>query len=509
MKVLVIGLDGATLDLIKPWAREGKLPTFEKLMSEGSYGNLESTKPAITIPAWNCLATGKNPGKIGCFSFIQKTYGNYDFRIYSSMVEKERDIWDILSDYGKKIFVLNAPNVLNAYKIKGSMVAGCLCTSEERLTYPRSLREELYDMDYELDMTDPNIFAFLNDDDFSKRHEEITEKHRNVVFHFLEESWDFGFFVFTELDRIQHKFWDQKEILLRHYQNTDRILKNILDKIEQEDDDTNVLIVSDHGFGPNKKIFLVNEWLIRRGFLEVRRIPTLDIIKALVSILRKPIIVKMLTPLLNFSLSKRLYRGITQRTGKTPIEWDKTKAFSYATWGTIYINLRGREPQGIVEEEEYEKLRSEIIEGLREISVKAYRREELYHGKYLKLAPDIVIRTDDHVNSVSAKVGYGKEFLEWNDGSHRINGTFIARGPSIKENFEMEASICDVAPTILHMFGMPIPRDMDGKVLKEIFKDDSLIARREIKYKEVNEKERIREGIRELKRLGKIQKQNR
>lgn len=138
MKVLIIGLDGATLDLIRPWARDGKLPTFEKLMRGGSYGNLESVTPTITIPAWNCLATGKNPGKIGCFSFVQKAPKSYDFRMYSSLAEKEKDIWDILSDYRYNVFVLNAPNILNAYKINGLMVAGCLCTSEERLTYPRN-----------------------------------------------------------------------------------------------------------------------------------------------------------------------------------------------------------------------------------------------------------------------------------------------------------------------------------------------------------------------------------
>ena len=502
MKVLVVGLDGATMDLIKPWAREGKLPTFEKLMSEGSYGELESVMPTITIPAWNCLATGKNSGKLGCFSFIQKVYGSYDFRVYSSMVKEERDIWDILSDYGKDVFVLNAPNTLTAHKINGLMVAGCLCPLEERLTYPESLRGVLHNLDYEGDTVDPSILASLKDSEYSIKHKEITEKHCKVLFRFLEQTWDFGFFVFTELDRIQHKFWDHESILLDHYQHIDGKLKDLLGRLEKENDGTNIMIVSDHGFGPNSRAFLPNEWLLRRGLLEVRRIPTLNFFKALVSILSKPIPLKMLSSASNFPLLRTLFRSINLHTGKTPIQWDKTKAFSYGTWGTIYVNLSGREPQGVVKEEEYEKLRSEIIEELGKISVKAYRREELYHGEYLEFAPDIVIQVDDNVTAISAKVWRGEEFAKWYGGSHRLNGTFIAWGPDIKESIEIEAKIYDVAPTILHMFGMPIPKDMDGRVLKEIFKDE--LATREIKYKESEENERIKQRIRGLKDHGKI-----
>ncbi|KCZ70781.1 hypothetical protein ANME2D_02806 [Candidatus Methanoperedens nitroreducens] len=504
LKVLVIGLDGATMDLIKPWASEGKLPTFQRLMSEGCYGDLESTRPAITIPAWNSLATGKNPGRIGCFSFIQKASGSYDFRVFPQTVEKEKDIWDILSDSGNKVFVLNAPNILSAYRINGHMVAGSLCTSDDRLTYPKELSEDLHNLNYEMDMTDPDIFGCLNDKEFSRRHKEITEKHCKVLFKFLDSNWDFGFFVFTELDRVQHQFWDKKDILLSHYQNIDSKLDQIINKIEQNGDKPNIFIVSDHGFGPNKRAFLVNEYLINKGLLDIKRIPTLEIIKALVSVLRKPIILKMLTPLFNLSFSRRLYRSVTRQTGRTPICWDRTKAFSYATWGTIYINLAGREPQGIVKEEDYEKLRSEIIDGLEKISVRAYRREELYHGKYLNLAPDIILDTDDYVNSITAKVGYGSEFVEWQGGSHRINGTFIARGPDIKEKSEIDAKICDVTPTILHMFDMPVPKDMDGRVLKEIFSVDSLLMKRKIQYKQVDERERIRSGIRILKSKVKI-----
>lgn len=503
-KVLVVGLDGANLDLIKLWSREGKLPAFKKLLQEGSYGYLESTIPTITIPAWNCLASGKNPGKIGIFSFVHKAYGTYDFRIYQSLVEREGCIWDILSDYGKKVLILNATNILHAYKTRGYMVAGCLCIQEEKLTYPRNLRDELYNAGYQRDIMDLETLGALSDREHSRRHKEITEKQCKALFHFLEKNWDFGFFVLNELDRVQHRFWDQKNILLTHYQNIDRNLKKLLDSLERKNDEAIVLIVSDHGFGPNERSFFINEWLLRKGLLKVEKIPLLEFGKSIISVLKKPRVLKMLRPLMRFSPIRLLYQSVLfLPIGRTPILWNETKAFSYATWGTIYINLSGREPKGLVKAEEYEILRSEIIEGLRELSVKAYRREELYHGEYLELAPDIIIQTDENVNFISGRVGYGKDFLKGFGGAHaRLNGTFIAWGPNIKKNFEMNAKLYDVAPTILNMFGIPIPKDMDGRVLKEIFKGEP--AKREIRYEDIEENEKIIKRIKELKYSGKI-----
>ncbi|MCK4225261.1 alkaline phosphatase family protein, partial [candidate division WOR-3 bacterium] len=180
MRTLVLGLDGACMDVIKQFANDGKLPTFDKLMKEGSHGNLESVTPPLTIPAWNCLASGKNPGKIGCFSFIQKVHGSYDFKIYRSQVKREKSVWDILSDYGKEIFVFNAPNVISAYKINGYMVAGFLCPFEEKLTYPSKLRNELYSIGDE-GGSEGLEFIIISDQERSRILKEMTEKHCKVI----------------------------------------------------------------------------------------------------------------------------------------------------------------------------------------------------------------------------------------------------------------------------------------------------------------------------------------
>lgn len=501
MRVLVIGLDGANIDLIRQWSGEGKLPAFRKLLEEGCHGNLESVIPTITIPAWNCMASGKNSGKTGVFSFIQKAYGTYDFRVYQTLNKKEECIWDILSDHGREVFVFNAPNVLYAYPIKGYMVSGVICLSEDKLTYPGDLKEELSRLEYRRDIGDIQTLWSMSDAELQDIHREITDNQCRILLHFLEKKWDFGFFVLTELDRIQHAFWNQKEVLLRHYQNIDRNLGEILGKAG---DGTTVFIFSDHGFGPNERTFLINEWLAKRGLLQTRQILSVKAAKLLLRIQKRPAVVSLLRTLWRrFAPLRPLYLRLAKGTSRTPIQWDKTKAYSYATFGTIYLNVVGREPQGTVRPEDYESLRTEIIEGLKEVPAKAYRREELYSGEFLESGPDIVVEIDNYVNSISGVVGYGKEFRERFGGHHdRHNGTFIGWGPGIRKGAGVKAQMFDIVPTLLYLFDLPLNRDFDGRVLREIF--DGSLAGREIRHEGSGEKERVRKRVRELKVLGRI-----
>ncbi|WP_456486925.1 alkaline phosphatase family protein [Candidatus Alkanophaga liquidiphilum] len=490
MRVLVMGLDGACMDLIRRWGSEGRLPTFQELLEGGAHGDLESVVPTQTIPAWNCLATGKNPGKIGCFGFLQKAYGSYEFHLSAAMTRKERDVWDILCEHGKRVLVLNAPNVLYAYEVNGRMAAGPLYVSEDVLTYPSEFAETLRRLGYEQDINDLRVLLALGDHELSRRLSEITKRQFGAFLRMLDDDWDFGFVVLSELDRVQHRFWGKEDFILRHYQNIDRCLHDLLRRLDSE---TTLLIVSDHGFGPNERIFLVNEWLKRRGFLTPKSEPLL---MRAIAPFRQP-----LSRLYSLPLLRQILLKFSLRTAGTQISWEKTKAFSYGTWGPIYINLKGREPQGVVEASEYERLRDEIIKGLQELSVTAYRREELYSGGYLHLAPDIVVQTDDYVHGISSRIGYSKDFIKDSGGNHRKdNGTFIAWGPDIKMGFEVRARIYDVAPTILHIFGLPLPTDMDGRVLREIFEGE--LVTREIRYEKTREK--VREQVRRLKRMKRL-----
>ena len=175
--------------------------------------------------------------------------------------------------------------------------------------------------------------------------------------------------------------------------------------------------------------------------------------------------------------------------------------------------MQGRESEGIVKKEEYDEIRELILQELlrvkdpengRNIVQDAFRREDIYHGPYISEAPDIIFLTNNLEYGATDRI-YGNhlvsEPVRKGRGSHRMNGIFIAHGPDIKNagDYLGRSRIIDLAPTILHMFNLEIPEDMDGKVLINIFKPGSPIAKRPIKYRKITEEEKIKEKIREIR----------
>ena len=517
-KVLVIGLDGATWDLIKPWAEEGKLPTFKKLMDNGVHGNLKSTIPPWTIPAWNCMLTGKNPGKLGVFTFMQKKTDSNEFHP-SFLLNKppKNSVVDILSENEKIVCSINIPSTHYVYKINGCMVGGWLCHPNGPITYPEELKSELdkitggYELDtyLKVDMLHGHQ-EIENTEDFLKCLYRVTEKRAESAEYLLDKyDWDFFMVVFIGPDRIQHRLWEDKNEVEKYYQYIDKIIAKLLDKI---DDDVVTIFVSDHGFGPYNRKFNINEWLVEKGLLQLkisdRRIK-----------IRRILVKSHLWNLGKYLFPTGLRNRILTKTQMQPIgfedaniDWSRTKAYSYGDSGVVYINPKRQRPDGIGENEEYEKLRNEIIKELKElkidgkkISTNVFKKEEIYFGKYIDSAPDLIIQVNDIISGISPSIGYGSIFSNSKGGSHRINGIFLAHGLNIKKGSEIkDAEIVDIAPTILHIMGVPLPKDTDGKVLKEIFNENSELAKREISYQEISEKERIKGEIKKLKTLRRI-----
>lgn len=522
-KVLMIGLDGATWELIKPWAKEGKLPTFKMLMDEGVHSELRSTVPPFTIPAWNSMATGKNPGKLGVFSFLSRVNGSYTFKPYFFLGKKERDIWDILSDAGKKVMLLNIPNIHYAYRINGYMIAGWLfgseCARTRTLIYPSELKNRVDKIanGYEFDIAKIDFWK-LTDKEFAESVHRIMRKRFAVIKFFLKEEWDFLFAVFTATDRIGHRCWQNEKIKLGCYQRIDVILKKLLQMI---DEDVILILVSDHGFGAAERIFNVNEWLIKEGYLKLRsrRTPPLFKIGLFLRQTGLSSLVRFLAKLLP-SKSAEIIRTESKPIAikKADVNWKKTKAFTYANTGGISINLKGRDVDGTVGLEEYEKFREEIIDKLKnlrdpktgkKVPVTVYKREEIYKGEKLDKAPDLTIQVDSNIHSVSSRIGSNKILDKGRKGggSHRINGIFLAFGQGIKKGTEIkDAEIYDIAPTILHVLNLPIPKDVDGRVLMKIFEEEGEFAKRKVEYVEPIEPEieRIRERIKKLRKARKI-----
>jgi len=510
MKVLMIGIDGATWDLIKPWASQGHLPTFKKLLEEGVHGELESTIPPWTIPAWNAISTGKNPGKLGFTHFASRQKGSYKFKP-EFLYTKETDVWNILSDAGKAVIVVNPPNVHEASRVNGCMVAGFLYLDKEVLTYPKTLKNKLDDAvgGYEVDVLDADIAS-----DVEKRYEfartvakrEEDEKYLERVYRVLEkrfkafrlllrERWDFAFAVFVATDRIQHRFWTKKSILLDLYKKIDSELQTLLSMI---DEDTTIIIVSDHGFGSKKRDLNINEWALKEGYLELKTKNNSNWTKT-ANILRGfkllPIIkatMKLLPSRLSRSLNAKVNYVIVEDSN---VNWEKTVVFTQPSehvCGDLYLNVIGREPNGTVDPRDYERIRNEIIQKLRnledpangeKVTAKVYKREEIYEGENLDRAPDLMIQIDDSIGGFNARVGYNRIFIESKEGDHKQNGIFLAYGPQIMKGRKIEgARLYDITPTILHIFDLPVDKDMNGRVLKEIFAAESELSKREIKY---------------------------
>jgi len=524
-KVLIIGLDGATWELIKPWVDKGELPTFKKLMENGTWGDLESTIPPWTIPAWESMSTGKSPEKLGFATFMVKD--GYKFIPHNFRYKRQKMVWDVLSDYNHKVVVANLPNIYSAQELNGCMVSGWLYLDEERITYPATLIDELneycggYEVDiFDVDFEKGQITGGPKDNEYLKHCDILLEKHFLAFTYLLQKyKWDFGFVMFATTDRVQHKCWDSK-VLLGHYKKIDKKLEKLLNTADKE---TTVFLVSDHGFGPVNYELNINELLIKEGYLKLKTTP-MKMPSKLVTVVKKigllPL-AKTFVNLLPSTLSKRLKESASLIIfEKMDIDWSNTKAFGYGVWGEIYLNVRGREPNGIISPDEYDKIREEIIEKIRnlkykekKLNISIFKKEEVYSNATMgdNLPDLIILPTDEGIQGINPNIGSSETITESKGigGNHRLYGIFLAYGPGIKKGHKIEnAKIYDITPTILHIFGLPIPNDVDGKVLTEIFEENSEFAKMKPKYVDPSyyekKNEKLKKAITNLKLKGKI-----
>jgi len=524
-KVLVLGYDCATLDLIIPWAKEGKLPNFKKIIDSGVYGEMKSTIQPITAAAWTSFATGMNPGKHGIYDYSYRNETTYDINIINSGNPDKNKIWDHLAKNGLKTGLINLPMTYPPRKIDGFMVTSILTPSiESEFTYPKELKKEILSIWPDYSFADSH---FTPEDEKSIREfidksmKEI-DKRKEVIFNLMDnKEWNLLITVFMELDTIQHKFWKYMDktypgynkekadkfgtTIYDFYKKLDDVLGEFIEKIGN---DITLIIVGDHGSGPALKTFYINNWLKEKGFITVKK----DIKSSLFSFLNnkglnlsnmykiiQKLKLKKLVHIFPRNTRNNLLRTFT--LSFSDVNWSKTKAYSFGYFGRIFINLKDREPNGCVSEEEYEKVREEIINELykiidpetnEKIVDKVWRREELYKGKYFDKSADIIFRmknysynTSLHFEFASNKI-FDKNLVN-RSGDHRMNGTFLAYGPNIKKGYEIKGlEIIDCTPTLLSIFDVPIPKEIDGKVAEEIFIEKPKIRYSESKKSEEN-----------------------
>jgi predicted AlkP superfamily phosphohydrolase/phosphomutase len=532
LRALVIGIDGATLDIISPMLERGELPNIEGLIKRGVFGKLRSVFPPVTFPAWTSFRTGKNPAKHGVFEFLRGIpYTSEEVHGISVGDIREKSLWRLLSDHGYQVGVVNVPATYPPESVNGLMVSG-FGTPDLNcdFTYPKELKSTLLNnFRYELDLMTAVIDK---EDQFMYQLKGATEKLTDTAC-FLLGNYDFDFFMITFMaaDNASHAFFGYREpshplfdpekskygrAIEDIYQFIDDKLGHILTHIGEG---TNIFIVSDHGFGPALKSLYLNEWLIQEEFLKLKGNKT--------SSLRQDNLLQRLTKwersAVGSNLAKHFLRFWREKTADylswtKEVDWSKTLAYSGGYYGKIYINLKGREKEGIVVPgAEYEKIITKLKEKLYQwtdpdtgerIVDKVYRKEEIYSGKYLGLAPDLTAIIKDMAYVDWPDFRDGRIFYPpRRGGDHRLNGIFIASGPEIGKTGSAltNLSICDCAPTILHLLGLPVPDDMDGRVLKEIFREGSEPAQRDVVYQKVDREEKnIKDRIRKLKESGKL-----
>jgi predicted AlkP superfamily phosphohydrolase/phosphomutase len=510
-KVIVIGLDGATFDLIKPWAQDGHLPTLSRLLREGTYGALRSTIPPMTAPAWTSFATGTNPGKHRLYDWITREPESYRFSPVTALNGTAPTIYTLLSQAGRRVCALNIPMTYPPLPVNGLMVSGLPAPSTQNtITYPPGLYQDILQAvgDYILYPDPGQAYSEAGVDAFLERLYYGTEI-RIRTFDYLRgrEAWDFAMLVFNGTDTVCHAMWkymdrghplhdpsryDKYGLAIRdYYQAIDKYLGTVVDTLEE---DTTLIIMSDHGFGPFHKFIHVNNWLIQEGLMQVRPglLPALK--QSLFRLGFAPMNVYNLLMQLGLGALKReVVRGQGQGLLKAlflsfeDVDWRRTVAYSLGNVGQIYINLAGREPLGCVKPgAAYEKVRDKIIARLMELRdpqtgekvVEAvYRREEIYSGDQVEHAPDIVFlpRRLEYFGFGEYEFGSHRiiETMKRGiSGTHRMDGIFMAYGAAVQPGLVVEGlQIVDLAPTILHLLGVPIPNHIDGRVLREIFVD--------------------------------------
>ncbi len=478
IKILIIGLDGATFDLLDPWMENGELPFLAKFQKEAAKGYLKTTIPVLTGAALPSFYTGQNPARTGVFHFVKP-----DGSLYSFKDIKAKTIWDHLNDHGKRCLIVNLPTTYPPKPMDGTIVAGAPPYASSPYLYPKdSPMKGFHD----------KINHKIQNHDRKKNLKIISEDIYRQAGMFIEEckmgEYDFAIYWITRTDQFQHFFWDDKELLLAFWKRVDKALEKII----SETNFTHVTFVSDHGFESVPKLnFNMNMWLNKEGFLKVKA-GLLG--KAFYGTVIPPAV--KLIPLRYLEKIKRsLFKNQKQEGAKRErvldthkgvfpgIDYKKSEAFLTQAWG---ISLNNQ-----LKKEEKERLKKNIMDRLskakdahgkhyiREI----YSKEEVFVGPYLDQMPDIVfLNTEDYISRPTVSFGltspptYKRKYK----GAHynARKGIFLAAGPGLSTTSKKGLSIMDVTPTVLHMYGLPVTPNIDGKVMKNLFETQGPFDRR-------------------------------
>jgi len=457
-KIAIIGLDCAEPSLVfNQWLRD--LPNLRKLCERGTYGNLESCLPPITVPAWSCMASSADPGTLGIYGFRNRTDYSYDkLGISTSLNVRERRMWDYLDARGMSSIILAVPGTYPITRPMRGCMTACFLAADTNCdyTWPRELKQEIAQVvgEYIIDVKD---YRTDDKDRLLRSIYEMTEKRFQLARHLVRtKPWSLFWMVELGIDRLHHGFWQYMDPQHRRYDPSNPLRTAIHDYYvkldewigellgEMELDKTAVWVVSDHGAKCMKGGVAFNDWLIREGYL----------------VMKEP------------ATAPRKFQF-------ADVDWPRTRVWGEGGYyGRCFINVKGREPQGIVPQDAYESLRNELIAKLealpddqgRPMGTRAYKPQEIYR-KVTGVPPDLVVLFGDLNWRSVGTVGNGSVYVFENDtgpdeANHAQQGMYILAHPSLPAHGRRDdATLYDVLPTCLNMLGIPVPAGLRGRTL--------------------------------------------
>jgi len=523
-RLLIVGIDSSTFRVIGPLVEAGELPTIGRMMAEGVHGILLSSIPSVTPPGWVTSFTGVNPGKHNVFDFKDHTrylegMSGYDLGSTTSESVRADTFWRLLNREGHSVGLVNVPMAYPVEPLDGYMIAGFPCPTEgEGLFYPPELEAEV--------RAEVPDYRFYGDPDLLTREQPgkyveginriSTDRVRTTVHLIRSRPTDVAGIIFTEVDRIQHYFWGNwdeayddpnpesarfSRVIPDHYRIIDQGLAGML---EAAGPDARVLIYSDHGAGPITRHLYANTYLIQEGFVVMkgdrgapgkgeggRRVKVSRFDKRRIEAWLKR---RGLERVIHW-IPKRLRQSFPVASFET-VDWSRTKAFfSSGSAQSFTVNLRGREPHGCVAPgEEYERVVADLMEALQRLRDPAtgkspfasiQRREDIWEGPSVMNGPDVLIEpAEGYVTLKDIKAqAFDDVGPDWRDrtADHERDGIVILWGPGIRKGESLaDHMIRDIAPTVLHMFGVAVPRYMDGQVMEDAF-DEGWLAQHPVR----------------------------
>ena len=525
-RVFIISLDGATFSVLNRLIQQGYMPNVGALMSRSAVRELESVIPPVTAPAWTSFMTGKHPNKHGILDFSHFNPDTYSWGINNARNIKSKTLWQILSDRGRRVIVLNLPYTYPPYPVNGILVSGWDAPfTEKSFSEPACVSEQILQRfeDYKTNLWVSALQPLRSDGqfhEFTNRLKKGFEQQAQIAIDLLsQEPWDVFMVHFQQTDWIQHKLWnwieracvasddhsETVEATRDCYRHFDEWVGNLLERVDSPQVWT--ILLSDHGFGRLMGNINANQYLKEWGYLSV-----LPQAEDRFADLKKLIKHSQYEPL------RRVYRSVAAArkhriASDTPAkehdswadnaqsvmksrgatwDWERTKAalvYAYQM-GFVYINVRGRGPQGIVDPgQQYEAIVADLLErfaGLRhpltgqKLLQAAVRVGDVYPpARNSVFLPDIVLIPVD---------GYGFAFslseappAVSEEGTHRHNGVLVMCGEGVTTtNTGPTPNLIDVAPTILNLLGLPVPSDMDGRVLESLVDSGSPVRYEEV-----------------------------